>query len=142
LDAVREQHHRDVAAGAGWVELPDALAVKCPACGREWPWQWVFAATRIYVHAETGHRRRHHLYETVVQKAVRDAAIASGLSKRVTCHTFRHSSATHLLEAGYDIRTIQGLQRHSDVSTTMISTHVLYRAPAGVVSPTDRLQWS
>lgn len=103
LERVRAQHRGDVAYGAGWVELPDALARKLPSAGREWPWQWVFPATRGYVERESGKRRRHHLHETVVQQAVRRAVLASGIAKRATCHTFRHSFATHLLEDGSDI---------------------------------------
>ncbi|MCA8947899.1 MAG: integron integrase [Planctomycetes bacterium] len=139
LQRARALHEKDVAAGAGWVELPNALARKLPNAGREWPWQWVFPATRTYWHAESGQQRRHHLHETVLQKAVRDAAAAIGLSKRVTCHTFRHSFATHLLESGSDIRTIQQLLGHRSVATTMIYTHVLNRGPAGVASPVDSL---
>lgn len=139
LREVHLQHERDLTAGAGWVALPYALADKLPNAGREWPWQWVFPATRMYTHPETGQRRRHHLHESVVQRAVRDAVVASDLGKRATCHTFRHSFATHLLEAGYDIRTIQELLGHRDVSTTMIYTHVLNRGAGGVVSPADRL---
>lgn len=139
LHGVREQHERDLAAGAGWVALPHSLAIKLPNAGHEWVWQWVFPATRRYIDRETGQLRRHHLHETVVQRAVRQAVIACDLGKRVTCHTFRHSFATHLLEAGYDIRTIQELLGHRDVSTTMIYTHVLNRGASGVVSPADRL---
>ena len=140
LAGVRQQHDADVAAGAGFVALPDALARKYPAAAREWAWQWVFPATRGYTDPETGERRRHHLHETVLQRAVREAALAAGLSKRVGCHVLRHSFATHLLETGYDIRTIQELLGHRDVATTMIYTHVLNRGALGVRSPLDDLE--
>jgi len=139
VERVRAQHGRDLAGGAGWVELPGALAKKLPNAGRDWPWQWVFPATRTYVDRVTGQRRRHHLHETVVQHAVRKAVLAAGIPKRATCHTLRHSFATHLLEDGSDIRTVQELLGHRDVATTMIYTHVLNRGPAGVRSPVDRL---
>lgn len=138
LARVRALYDRDLASGGGWVELPGGLGNKYPNAGRTWPWQWVFPARRQYTDRIGGQRRRHHLHESAVQRAVASAALRSGINKRATCHTFRHSFATHLLEAGSDIRTVQELLGHRDVSTTMLYTHVLNRGRLGVRSPLDQ----
>jgi integron integrase len=139
LAAVRERHRADVAAGRGYVALPAAQVRKSPSAARDPRWQWVFPAARGYKDRQTGRWVRHHVHETVVQRAVADAARRAGISKRVSPHTFRHSFATHLLEAGYDIRTVQELLGHRNVKTTMRYTHVLNRGGRGVRSPVDAL---
>jgi len=137
LEEVKARHEKDLKDDGGYVRLPGGLERKYVGAGRQWIWQWVFPATRQFRDSETGELHRHHLHETVLQRAVKEAAARAGIPKRVTCHTFRHSFATHLLEEGYDIRTIQELLGHRDVSTTMIYTHVLNRGGRCVRSPLD-----
>ena len=139
LQEVRRLHRQDLAAGWGQVPLPNALARKYSSASREWMWQWVFPQVTRWRNRESGEQGRHHLDPSVIQRAVRSAVQAAGISKHASCHTFRHCFATHLLERGSDIRTIQELLGHSDVKTTMIYTHVLNRGPAGVTSPADLL---
>ena len=139
LEYVHSVHAADLEAGFGSVILPTALARKFPNAPKEWVWQWVFPAGSRWRHKPSGFERRHHLHESVIQKAVHAAAQAAALGKRVTCHILRHSFATHLLERGQDIRTVQELLGHRDVKTTMIYTHVLRLGAKGVRSPLDAL---
>jgi integron integrase len=140
LARVRTLHERDLARGYGDVELPHALARKYPKAPYEWGWKFVFPSHRLSIDPDSGVIRRHHVYENFLIRGVKEAARAGGIAKPVSCHTLRHSFATHLLENGYDIRTVQELLGHSDVSTTMIYTHVLNKGGRGVASPLDRLQ--
>ena len=125
-------------AGAA-ASLPDALAAKYPSGCREFKWQWLFPQKNRWVNHETGKQGRWHMDESLLQRAVKQAVLEAGINKNASCHTFRHSFATHLLESGYDIRTVQELLGHSDVKTTQIYTHVLNRGAGGVISPLDRL---
>jgi len=137
LQNVRRIHQTDLQAGFGRTILPDALVRKYRSADSEWGWQFVFPATGRYFDKAANVERRHHIHETVIQKAVRGASKQAGIAKPVSPHVFRHSFATHLLESGYDIRTVQELLGHTHVNTTMIYTHVLNRGRLGVVSPAD-----
>lgn len=137
LRRVAEIHRQDIDDGWGSVILPEALSRKYPNAPRDWRWQWVFPQKNRWKNQSTGEEGRHHIDQSLVQRAVKEAVAAAGVTKRAGCHTFRHSFATHLIENGYDIRTVQELLGHKDVNTTMVYTHVLNRGPSGVRSPMD-----
>lgn len=139
IERVRRIHERDLAEGFGRVMLPYALERKYPGASSEWRWQFVFPQQQRWINHATKQQGRHHVHPSILQKAVREASRRAGLTKQASCHTLRHSFATHLLEAGYDIRTVQELLGHKDVRTTMIYTHVLNRGGKGVRSPVDSL---
>ncbi|MCF7824206.1 MAG: integron integrase [Candidatus Marinimicrobia bacterium] len=139
ISEVKKIHLHDLSEGYGHVPLPDALDRKYPKASIDWKWQWVFPQQNRWEDRQNGKQGRHHVNASIVQRALKRAVDKSGLSKRVSCHTFRHSFATHLLETGYDIRTVQVLLGHKDLKTTMIYTHVLDRGPASVRSPLDDL---
>ena len=138
LNYVKAIHERDLTNGYGRTSLPDALSVKYPNADCEWGWQYIFPSSKISLDKRSNIMRRHHLHESVLQKAVKQAARQAGITKPVGPHTFRHCFATHLLESGYDIRTVQELMGHKDVKTTMVYTHVMNKGPLGGCSPLDK----
>ncbi|XTI72398.1 integron integrase [Acidithiobacillus sp. AC3] len=138
LDKAKLLHDTDLEQGLGEVFLPDALSIKYPASAKSWGWQYVFPSPVLSQDPRSGAQRRHHLHEASIQRAIRTAASRAGIVKPVTPHVLRHSFATHLLQAGYDIRTVQELLGHKDVNTTMIYTHVLNKGGRGIISPLDR----
>lgn len=139
IEAVRKIHQKDLEDGWGKVAMPNQLDKKYPTVAKEFKWQWLFPQANRWKNKETGEEGRWHLDESLLQKAVKKAVLESGINKNASCHTFRHSFATHLLENGYDIRTVQELLGHSDIRTTMIYTHVLNKGAGGVISPLDRM---
>jgi integron integrase len=139
LTKVKKMHDEDLAKGFGQVYLPSALEKKYPNAAKEWAWQYVFPANELSVDPRSGLKRRHHQGEWILQKCIKEVRMKVGLAKNISCHTFRHSFATHLLKKGYDIRTVQELLGHSDVKTTMIYTHVLQQGGQGVLSPADMI---